>query len=385
MPRRGENIYKRKDGRWEARYIKEYSINGKAKYGYVYAHSYKEVKTKLNKILSAECYKKLKNNLQDQYYSYWVQKWLYNKQTVVKASTHNQYKNIVNNHLLPFFGNLKLNEISTEKIEEFVSSLLSDGNRITSVGLSPKTVSDILAILKETFRYIKANNMDIQYSFATIKIKQPRKNMRVLSLQEEKKLIQHLIFNMDRFKFGILLSLYTGIRIGELCALQGKHFSFSEKTLLIEQTVQRLQTNDTTIKTKTELIITPPKSDCSVRVIPLPDFLYCYESYLKIPDNNFLLSGSQKIVEPRTMQNHFKRYLKESSIPDANYHALRHTFATRCVEAGFDIKSLSEILGHSSVKITLDKYVHASMQLKRKNMKKLSLPLVESLCFSSKQ
>lgn len=128
---------------------------------------------------------------------------------------------------------------------------------------------------------------------------------------------------------------------------------------------------------KTRIIITEPKSKASLRTIPLPDFVVkAIKPFVSSP-NAYILSGECKsIVEPRTMQNRFKGYLEEGHIGDANFHSLRHTFATRCIEAGFDVKTLSEILGHSSVKITLDRYVHSSMELKRSNMEKLTPILV---------
>lgn len=136
--------------------------------------------------------------------------------------------------------------------------------------------------------------------------------------------------------------------------------------------MQRLQSEDLNALQKTRIIVTEPKSYAALRIIPLPEFVIdVIKPFVGTP-NAYVLSGECKtIIEPRTMQNRFKTYLVEGQINDANFHSLRHTFATRCVEAGFDIKTLSEILGHSSVKITLDKYVHSSMQLKRNNMEKL--------------
>lgn len=383
MPRRGENIYKRKDGRWEARYIKGYSQSGKARYGSLYARTYKDVKIKLNEVLISNSNEERKKEIgyKNQFYLDWLEKWLNSKQKEVKYSTYNQYRNVVNNHIQPYFKDYTLNDISTERIENFKRFLLDKGNKKTSEGLSTKTVSDILAILKASFRYIHANDSNFQCSFYVTRMNTTQRTMRVLMKEEECKLTQYLINNLDRYKLGILLSLYTGIRVGELCALQGKHFLLSEKTLIIEQTVQRLQRKE---HNGTYLSITSPKSSSSIRKIPLPEFFFRYEKYFNIPENHYFLSGSQKIIEPRTMQNHFKRYLKQCNVPDANYHALRHTFATRCIEADFDLKSLSEILGHSSVKITLDKYVHSSMKQKRKNMEKLNQFLIENVDLPSK-
>ena len=138
--------------------------------------------------------------------------------------------------------------------------------------------------------------------------------------------------------------------------------------------MQRIQNTSIIAATKTKVVITEPKSQCSMRDIPLPRFIVEIAERFADSPNAFVLSGDKnKYVEPRTMQNHFKAYIKESRIEDANYHALRHTFATRCIEVGFDIKTLSEILGHANVNITLNRYVHSSFDLKCANMNKLSL------------
>ena len=175
---------------------------------------------------------------------------------------------------------------------------------------------------------------------------------------------------------GILVCLFTGIRVGELCALKWEDISFSEKTLYIHRTMQRIQIEHTQPNqegARTKVIVTNPKSQCSVRTIPLPDKLVrILKSVPNTSSGYFLTSSETKWIEPRTMQNHFKRLLKCCEVKDANYHTLRHTFATRCVELGFDVKSLSEILGHASVNITMNRYVHPSMQLKRENMQRLS-------------
>ena len=163
--------------------------------------------------------------------------------------------------------------------------------------------------------------------------------------------------------------MYTGIRIGELCALKWGNISFEEKTLKIDKTMQ-----SDNQKRKTEIVISEPKSSCSIRLIPLPDFVIKELIKFRDNDNNYILSmDNKKFIEQRTMQNHFYKYISEAKIEKSNFHCLRHTFATRCVEKNFEIKSLSVILGHSSVKITLDKYVHVTMQMKRNNMSKVKL------------
>lgn len=196
--------------------------------------------------------------------------------------------------------------------------------------------------------------------------------MRILSTTEQNNLNEYLLKNPENTSLGILLSLYTGLRVGELCALKWEDVSFDDKYIHVHKTMQRIQTLNGS-DAKTVVIISKPKSDCSIRNVPIPDrLLSIMLDYQKAPDTYILTGMNNLYVEPRTMQYRFKSIIKKAGIAPANFHALRHTFATRCIELGFDIKSLSEILGHASVNITLNRYVHPSMELKQKNMNMLS-------------
>lgn len=361
MSRRGENIYKRKDGRWEGRFFDSYDQYGKPKYHSVYAKSYTEVKEKLGfhskQNISPSIYKGLK-------FAIYCTDWLETVKFKHKESTYSKYRNMCRNHIIPELGGYDAALISSKQIEVFLSEKLNKEN------LSPKTVSDMLCVLKQIFAYVESQNVKINCNFSSISVHQNQRKIRVLTLEEQKKLTEFLTENMDLNKFGMYLSLYTGIRIGELCALKWKNIKLKEQILHIDKTMQRIQIYDEEVKTK--IVITPPKSKCSERDIPLPKFLCDTLKKFKRGENNFLLSGSsENFVEPRLLRYTFAKYMKICGLDNVNFHALRHTFATRCVESGFEIKTLSEILGHSSVKITLDRYVHSSMELKRKNMEKL--------------
>ncbi len=377
MARTGENIYKRKDGRWEARYIVSYNEAGKAKYKYLYARSYSEVKTKMIKAknrMTSICGNDKQSN--KEIYEFWLSEWLKERKINIKESTYIRYRNIIENHIKPELGKYPINKISTALVEKFVSNKLTNGRLDGNGGLSPKTMSDILLIIKESFKYAQSSGIITICSFDRISIKKANQKMRVLSISEQKRLLSVLLKDLDRYKLGVFICLYTGIRIGELCALQWKNISLCDRTMKIEHTMQRLQNEYPNALHKTKIIVTDPKSNAAIRTIPLPDFVIETIKSFDGSANTYVLSGECKtIVEPRTMQNRFKSYLNEAQIDGANFHSLRHTFATRCVEAGFDVKTLSEILGHSSVKITLDRYVHSSMQLKRDNMNKLSLTM----------
>lgn len=371
MSRKGENIYKRKDGRWEGRYIK--GRNGKkAIYGYVYSKSYSEVRKKLflkraeyseidNKKSGSICKDGLFSNLSDM--------WISAIQSSIKKSTWIKYSYILKCNIIPIIGKEHLKDLDYSIISKMCKELLESGGK-KKRGLGPKTVSDSLAVTKAVIKYASRMKYEIDLTALSVTVNIKSKPLRVLSIQEEQTLISHLLIDLDLTGLGILICLFTGIRIGELCALTWDDFSVDKHTLHINKTMQRLQTGSH--EKKTAIIISEPKSQSSIRDIPIASTLY--EMLLKQSvKEGYLLTGKQnKFVEPRIMQNRLKIIMKKCDIKDAHFHTLRHTFATRCIEVGFDVKSLSEILGHSNVNITLNRYVHPSMQLKRQNIEKLS-------------
>lgn len=374
MARRGENIYKRKDGRWEGRYIKQKDINGRNKYGYLYAKSYTEVKEKLNEIKSQPsvfCQTQVATKTLAQMCTCWLDE----NKTQIKHSTYVKYYNIVYNHIIPSIGKHKINLLDTSLIRQFADKKLTAGKLNGNGGLSPKTVKDILSVLKLVIAY--SNNMGVVCNcrLESINIKSENKNIDVLSKSQQDKLTSYLVNNFNNTSLGILICLYTGIRIGEICALKFDDISMADKTVHIRKTMQRVQNFAPLKETKTDVIISTPKSKSSVRDIPMPEFLIAAitKNNMYVPKAYLLTGELHNYVEPRTLENRFKRCICSCGIANVSFHTLRHTFATRCVELGFETKSLSEILGHSSVNITLNRYVHSSMELKRMNMEKLNL------------
>lgn len=375
MSRRGENIYKRKDGRWEGRYIKQ-RINGKSHYGYVYAKTYKETKEKLKMAEehlgeSSKTKEQVGERASELIFQTAAEAWLEFSKPQLKESSVVKYSNVLSDYLVPCFGEQAVETITWEEISDFSSRLLLSGGR-NKKGLSPKTVTGILSILKNVLAYAAKYEKSRVVDISQLSIKQAQLPMRILSRAEQERLSRYLCSNLTLSNLGIMVCLYTGIRIGEVCALRWEDISFEEQYLYVNKTMQRLQRQGDSSK-KTSVMISKPKSDCSIRKIPLPNDLFQHILAEKRPEKTFFLTGqTHKFVEPRTLQYRFKAILKACSIPDANFHALRHTFATRCVELGFDVKSLSEILGHASVNITMNRYVHPSMELKQKHMNMLS-------------
>lgn len=373
MSRKGENIYKRKDGRWEGRFIKSRLPNGKPKYGYIYARTYREAKEKL---ISASALKQVEQYVDpvdkpSDLFQNIAEEWLSYMKPQIKESSYNKYKNLLDSYILPSFGLQRLDLMTHNVLENYCNWLLLYGGKKKS-GLSPKTVSDITSIIRSILRFALQAGKHVPYDGCFIKIKQKPNEMCVLSRSEQQKLCQYLKSNLDAANIGILLCLFTGLRVGEICALQWEDINFAEKTIHVHQTMQRVQRADETGK-RTCVIVTPPKSVCSIRTIPIPNaLLEVLQQHKKCSRGFFLTNSLQVYMEPRTMQNRFKKALELAAVAPVNYHCLRHTFATRCIELGFDVKSLSEILGHSTVNITMNRYVHPSMELKNENMQRLS-------------
>ncbi len=372
MSRRGENIYKRKDGRWEARYIKERKVSGKIIYGFLYAKTYTEVKQKLKDTLTNDNLNN-KNDFQSStvLFSTICTLWLENKKIRIKQSTYAKYFNILNAYLLPELGNLTTSQIKKDTLQNFACDIVTKLKLNNKETLSPKTVRDVLSILRSIIFFAEKESYLQKIDFDFYQPKPKEKNIRILSADEQSRLVQYLVNDINYTKLGILICISTGIRLGELCALKKENISFSKHIIMIRHTLQRITDTDINSSCKTKIIIDTPKSITSIRDIPIPAFLwdYCYQVLHALPEDAYLLSGKRvEFVEPRTCQNRFKKCLKECGISDINFHALRHSFATKCIENHFDIKSLSEILGHSNVNITLNKYVHPSMELKRTYM-----------------
>jgi len=376
MSKRGENIYKRKDGRWEGRYIRFYNERKQPKFGYIYGKSYSEVKNKLLEKKQTIQVVTTTHSKRMVLYNDILTDWLLSARLSIKESTYARYTHLINTHIRPQLGEFPLLYLTTQIVESFIRNQLDNGRLDGNGGLSAKTVTDILTIIKSTIEYARNRDFVVTCNLGKLTIKKKEKEMRVLTQSEQAKLIKVLVEEIDVCRFGVLLSLYTGIRIGELCALKWEDLCVPQSVLRIRKTMQRIQDSTGATPAKTKIIITEPKSQCSVRDIPLPDFLLSYAKLFFSQPKAYILSGAEdKYIEPRTMQNRFKTYVKESGIDDANFHALRHTFATRCVEVGFEIKSLSEILGHANVNITLNRYVHSSFDLKQANMNKLVLDI----------
>jgi len=358
--RKGENIRKRNDGRWEGRY---YTIDtfGNTKLKSVYAKSYREVKEKLKAVT---CIKQPNTAITSLNVEQAHILWLDTIKPTIKKSTYSKYYDLCYKHIISSIGRYKLNYITQSLIDNFISDKLKHGRIDGKGGLSPKTVKSITHVLKQCL-----NKYGLIFEYKVVNMGYIE--MPCLSELEQKTFESYLLLDTDYEKLGLLFALKCGLRLGELCALRFKDIDIDSMTLSVNKTLQRIKNTDYLAETKTKIIIDTPKSQKSIRVIPLPSNLCKIIRRLYI-ENAYILTGNSSFVEPRTMQYKFKGYLAQCNISDYNFHALRHSFATKCVQLGFDLKSLSEILGHSSVKFTIDRYVHSDIEQKRIQMEKLS-------------
>lgn len=308
----------------------------------------------------------VKNFQKDQKFADCCDNWFLSNSPRLKPSSCAKYQASIKNHIKPYFGNGPVSAVTAERIDAFTGMLLHEKK------LSAKTVRDILVLLHSILLYVGRRTGQNTSNLEIIYPKRNRKQIRILNEQEEKSLLLYLADQMDLYKFGIYMALRTGLRIGELCALRWRDISMDDHTISVSYTAQRIRSTAEAGSRKTEVILGTPKSDSSCRAIPLmPDLAALYSRFYCGNPNAFVLTGTLQCMEPRKLQRHLKTCMEKCGIPDVHFHTLRHTFATRCVEVGFDVKTLSEILGHANINITLEQYVHPDMNRKRENMSRL--------------
>jgi len=287
--------------------------------------------------------------------------WLCAAKIRVKQSTYGNYETKLDKHILPELGETEFAALTTERLNKFIADKLRGG-------LSASYVCDIAAVLKIIGKYA-AKTCGLHNPCANISLpKKAAKEVKILSDTEQSRLILALAKNPCLIRIGILIAIFTGMRIGEICALTWGDVDFEARKIHVSKNVSRIKNNSET-RAKTKLIITAPKSAKSVRDIPVPLFLLNILRAARECGDFYILSGTKTLPQSRTVQYHFKAILKELGLQDVKFHSLRHAFATKCIRtAGFDVKTLSEILGHSSVATTMKMYVHTSDEHKRKCM-----------------
>ena len=353
--------YKRKDGRWECR-ISLGAENGHKKYRSFYGKTREEAEYKM----VAACQSSISDEkaITEMTVKELALEWLCVVKNRIKESTAANYRMKIERHIVPYFGEISCALLKVKTVSEFIQKKLKDG-------LSARYVCDILTVLKSIFRYASREHRINNVIDGVVMPKKTKPEIQIMSAEEKHRLAAYLNNKRNTSTLGVALSLYTGMRIGEICALRWQDIDIEKRILTVSHTIQRIQDFDNGSKTK--LIFSEPKSQSSKRSIPIPDCLIPMLKELKGRADSFVLTGTNKPIEPRTMQYRFKKILNNVKLPSYRFHSLRHSFASGAVELGFDVKTLSEILGHSSVQITLDRYVHSSFEHKRDCMNLLTI------------
>lgn len=364
MARRGENIYKRKDGRWEGRYIKGRQQNGKIHYGYIYGYKYSEVKNQL--ILTK--YEKQTSNSKNlvpyegqllDWSNYWLETFVRPR---VKSSTYASYRNKMDVHVLSRIGSIKLQKLKQADIDSLLKNMAET--------LKASSIRSIFSVLKNCLSKALSLNLLIENPCSGLELPKTRKKtVQALSIKDQAKLVKEI--NANQKFFSIMLALQTGLRIGEICGLKWEDIDFENNTLGVNRTVLRIQTEVKSGR-KTEIVEVTPKSNNSQRKIPITKSLKKKLLELqKISTSDYVISNKKKALEPRTIAYRFQIIRKKIGLENFSFHSLRHTFATRCLEAGGNIATISSLLGHSSTKMTLDCYTNSFFTEERQLVEKL--------------
>ena len=285
--------------------------------------------------------------------------WKEYKRPYVKQSTMAAYAQILEKHILPYFGDG--DSLHEQAVQAFVLQKLGNG-------LSVKSVRDILIVLKMVMKFGVKNEWitycewDIKYPSAS-----GNKEPEVLSVANHRKILNYIRSHFTFTGLGVYISLSTGLRIGEICALKWSDINVADGTITVNRTIERIYVIDGE-KKHTELVINTPKTRNACREIPLgKELLVMIKPLKKVVNEDFyVLTNDERPTEPRTYRNYYNGLMKSLDIPKLKYHGLRHSFATRCIEAGCDYKTVSVLLGHSDISTTLNLYVHPNMEQKKR-------------------
>lgn len=368
MARRGESIYKRKDGRWEARYAYGKNEQGKTVYRSVYGKSYSEVKNKrIQALKAADTYKPA---LEAVPFSQILTAWLDSNRIRIKEQSYQKYRSCIEKHILPEMGRVDIHQITAQHINALLHHKLVCGRLDGKGGLSKSYVRMMSVIITSALNYAASMGMPLQRMGKINRPPLERPSVSVLRQREQQILERYIEKNLSGANLAVYLSLHTGMRLSEICALRWANVDLDAKNLHIVASVVRLN-----FETHAELQIGSTKTVSSYRVLPLSETLSAILKSEQLRNNSeYVIKPCKKggFMNPRTLEYQFKKILADCGLPNIPFHALRHTFATRWIENGMDIKSLSEILGHANVSITLGIYVHSSDELKRSGMEKMA-------------
>ena len=299
-----------------------------------------------------------------------AEEWLIYVKNRIKISTYACYVRLLRTHILPYFKNYEITSIDQIAISQFIEKKRQNGRIDDKGGLSEKTIKDIVSVIKNILKYGEiVYDMKLP-GFYRNNFRNTANSVEVFTEEEQNILEKYIIHHMDPAMLGIMVCLQCGLRLGEICALKWENIDFDKKILSVRNTVQRIYMPEDSKHTK--ILFGTPKTRASIRDIPVNSFLINYFLKYKKSGEYYVLSeNSKKFMDPRSYQRKYKKILDDIGLIYRNFHCLRHTFATRCMEKGIDVKSLSELLGHSNVNITLNCYIHSSLEYKRKALEKI--------------
>lgn len=293
-----------------------------------------------------------------------IELWKTDKKNYVKKSTFSAYVLLIENHLLPTFGNKQ--EVPEADVQHFVLQKLASG-------LSQKTIKDILIVLKMVLKF-GAKNKWLLYTPFDIQFptERERRNIEVLTKTDQKKIMNYIQEHFTFRNLGVYICLSAGMRIGEICALTWEDIDTDNGIISVNRTIQRIYVIEDGTR-KTELILDTPKTKNSIREIPISkDLLRILKPFKKIVNPSFfVLTNDAKPTEPRTYRSYYKNLMAALKMPELKFHGLRHSFATRCIESNCDYKTVSVLLGHSNISTTLNLYVHPNMEQKKKAIEQM--------------
>ena len=307
------------------------------------------------------------------YYNELLERWFEAQGTQLAASSYAKYYQLYTNHIRPFFLGVKVSDLSEELLEQFRGELESRKACRCRRALSGSTVKCVIMLVNRGLSEAQREQFLDRAMRISAKCQRSRTEIQVFSEAEQRRLEAYLSSHSDISRACIYLCLYTGLRIGELCSLTWQDINMEEGYIRVERTLQRLKSRQPEGK-RTVLVMGKPKSSSSDRVIPFPDFMREKLEGFRYTgkEKGYILSGSEvDPLDPRTLQYRYKKYLEEAEVPYRKFHTLRHTFASRCLMAGIDAKTLSELLGHADIRTTLNIYCHTTLQYKKEQVNRL--------------
>lgn len=323
----------------------------------------------LNKKIKYELSVDVNQKIFKNYSAYWLQK----KKFEIRESTYANYTNLLINLIIPCLGNIPCEKFDNKVLQMFAFWCKENGGK-NQKGVSEHYIKDALLLVKAIIRDGQEENVFPDFVFKQIKVPKTLKlenKKQVYTKVEYEKIISYILENISSKSVGILLGIFTGMRIGEICALQFKDVDFEENVVHVYKTIQRIY-NPLNDLEPSKIIITPCKTQNSIRDIPLTKEIVDILNTMKIDNDFYILSNSKKPIEPRTYRKFYDKFMKKCGIEPIKFHALRHTFASLNIENGTDVETIKDILGHSDVTTTLKIYTHTTKKAKEKAIDKFN-------------